>query len=54
MSTAVSVSAATSGSAVLKKSLEPSCEPATKVAVFAAFPPVGPVESSVVAPPERS
>ena len=43
MSCALSVSAATSFSAVRKKTREPSCEAAGKVALLAPLPPVGPV-----------
>jgi hypothetical protein len=50
----VSVSAATSGSEVWKNALVPLSEDPRKVASKAPFPPAGPVETSVVVPPERS
>ena len=49
-----SVSAATSDSSVLKKTCEPSTEAASKVAGRLPLPPFGPVDTSVVVPPERS
>ena len=54
MSCAVSVSAATSFSAVRMKTREPSVEAARKIALKAPLPPFGPVDSSVVVPFERS
>ena len=53
-SNAVSVSALTSDSAVTKKTRVPSADAPAKNASKAPLPPVGPVETSVVCPPERS
>jgi hypothetical protein len=49
-----SVSAATRLSAVMKSTREPSSELPSKLAGTSPLPPVGPVETSVVWPPERS
>ena len=53
MSTLLSVSEAVSGSAVWKKTLVPPSEAPFK-SRRAPLPPAGPVDSSVVVPPERS
>ena len=50
----VSVSPAVRASLVLKKTRVPSAEAPSKAAGRAPLPPAGPVESSVVVPPERS
>ena len=53
MSRRASVSAAVRASLVLRKTRVPSAELPSKAAGRAPLPPAGPVESSVVVPPER-
>jgi hypothetical protein len=54
MSDLVSLSPASSASWVSKKTTSPNCELPSKKALNAPFPPVEPVETWLVVPPERS
>ena len=53
MSVVPLLSVPTSASSVSKKTCRPSREIPSKVTSKAPLPPVGPVETSVVVPPER-
>ena len=51
---ALSTSSGTSDSGVVKITREPSAEAASNRAMMSPLPPVGPIESSSVVPPDRS